>query len=104
MGLAAGSLIGSWLEFLLLRRKVARMAARPRLGGGTLGRLLIAATASLAASPVLVRLVPEGSGSLARLLVIGGGTGAVYLLVTWLLRVPECRQLVAGLDPRRRPT
>lgn len=104
MGLAAGSLVGSWLEFLLLRRKVAHLAARPRLGGGTLGRLAIAATASLALSPGLFRLVPEGSGSLIRLLIAGGGTGAVYLLVTWLLQVPESRQLVAGLDRRRRPS
>jgi putative peptidoglycan lipid II flippase len=102
VGLAAGSLVGSWLEFLLLRWKVARLAARPRLGGGTMGRLLVAATASLAVSPALAWLLPQGSGSPARLLVIGGGTGAMYLLVTWLLKVPECRLLVAGLGPRRR--
>jgi putative peptidoglycan lipid II flippase len=102
VGLAAGSLIGSWLEFLLLRRKVATLAARPRLGGGTMGRLLVAALASLAVSPALAWLLPEGSGSPARLLVVGGGTGAVYLLVTWLLKVPECRLLVAGLGLRRR--
>jgi putative peptidoglycan lipid II flippase len=102
VGLAAGSLIGSWLEFLLLRRKVATLAARPRLGGGTMGRLLVAAITSLAVSPALVWLLPEGSASPARLLVVGGGTGTVYLLVTWLLKVPECRLLVAGLGPRRR--
>jgi len=101
-GLAIGSLVGSWLEFLLLRRRVARLAARPRLGGGTLGRLLLAAVASMAVSPVLAGLLPDGSGSLSRLLVVGGGVGAVYLLATWLLRVPECRQLFAGLGPRRR--
>ncbi len=104
VGLAAGSLVGSWLEFLLLRRKVAYLAARPRLGGGTLGRLVIAATASLALSPGLFLLLPAGSGSLVRLLVAGGGTGAMYLLVTWLLQVPESRQLVAGLARRGRPS
>lgn len=101
VGLAAGSLLGSWLEFLLLRRRVAQLAVRPRLGGGTLGRLLLAAIASLAAGVLLSGLLPGASGSLLRVLVVGGGMGAVYLAVTWLLRVPECRHLLASLIPRR---
>lgn len=104
VGLAIGSMLGSWLEFLLLRRKVARLAARPRLGGGTLGRLLVAGVGALLAAPALVRLLPEDSTSLTRVLVVGGGIGLFYLLVTWLLRVPECRQLLANLTPRRRPS
>lgn len=103
VGLAAGSLVGSWLEFLLLRRRVARLAARPRLGGGTLGRLLLGGGVSLAIGLALTWLLPEGSGSVLRLVVVGGVAGAVYLVATWLLRVPECRHLVAGLDPRRSP-
>ncbi len=102
LGLAAGSAVGSWLEFLLLRGRVTRLTTRPRLGGGTLLRLLLGALATFLIAPPLALLVPTGAGSLARLVIVGGGAGTTYLLVTWALRVPECRYLIASLGRRAR--
>jgi putative peptidoglycan lipid II flippase len=101
-GLAVGSATGSWVEFVLLRRRVARLTTRPRLGGGTLLRLLLGAAAAALVAVVLAQLVPSGAAAVVWLASVGGGAGIAYLLVTWVLRVPESRHLIASLGPRGR--
>ncbi len=101
VGLALGSVAGAWLEFLLLRRAVARRSARPRLGGGTLARLLVAAAVAMLAGALTAWLLPTTT-SLLRLVVVGGAAGAAYLAATWLLGVEEAEALLARVGVRRR--
>ena len=101
VGLAAGSMVGSWVEYVLLRWRVGRLEVRPRLGGGTLLRLLVGAGAALLVSPISLLLVDGGSPALLRLVVVGTGAGVVYVAVTWALRVPEAVHLLATVGVRR---
>ena len=91
VGLAIGSAAGSWIEYLLLRRSVARRFTAPRLGGGTLGRLLGAACLAALVAVVLLQLPLDRTA--ARLLVVGVGAGFAYLTCTWASGVPEARAL-----------
>jgi len=103
VGLALGSVLGSIVEYVLLRRAVARRVVRPRLGGGTLGRLLVATGAAAAIALIAAALLPP-LGALARLVTVGGIAGAVYLAVNGWSRVPEAASLLARLRvPRRAP-
>lgn len=104
LGLAVGSAVGAWLEFVLLRRAVARRMVRPRLGGGTLGRVAVAALAAFVVAASLNLVLP--ATALVRVVVAGGCSGLVYLSVGWLLALPEARSLVSavpGLRGRDRP-
>jgi putative peptidoglycan lipid II flippase len=91
LGLAIGSVVGSWLEYGLLRRAVRKLGLTARLGGGTLGRLLLAAAAASLVIPLASR---DGFGVVASVLVPGAVAGIVYVTVCWLARVPEARALV----------
>lgn len=98
VGLAAGEVVGAWLEYVLLRRAVSKRGLRARLGGGTLWRLLPAALAAMLVVLAGRRVV---DGALAQVLVAGALAGGVYIGVAWLLRIPEARALV-GTALRRR--
>ena len=100
-GLAFGSVVGAWVEFALLRRAVAQRAVRPRLGGGTLPRLLLASVTAIVAAGIAAWLLPAGSVSLVRLLVVGGTAGIVYLAAAWGLAVGEAEALLARIGLRR---
>ncbi len=101
VGLATASGAAAWLELGLLRRRLRRHELRVRVGGGTLGRLLLAAGAAslvgLALRPAAVDL-----GPLPGLVAAGAPTGATYLLVARSLRVPEAVSLVTGVVRRVR--
>jgi putative peptidoglycan lipid II flippase len=103
-GLALGASIGAWLEFGLLRRRVQGVFGRIRLGGPHAGALatgtLVAAAVAFAVRPLLAVLeLPARLEGLLGLGLIGGA----YLLTTWLLRVPEARDLpLLRRPPRQR--
>lgn len=106
VGLAIGNALGSWVEYLLLKRAVGRRTgSRPRLAGGTGGRLTAVVVALVVLIPFVASALPDQAGSLPRLLIVGGACGVVYLLAGWALRVPEAEALLArvGLRPRSRP-
>lgn len=99
LGLALGAAAGAWLEYLLLHRALRRRELAPQLGGGTIGRLLLAAAAA-ALAIVGVRAAFPDAGVVTGLLVPGLAGGIVYLAVCWLTRVPEAR-LLARIPGRR---
>lgn len=95
MGLALGSAVGAWLEYILLRRALARSLGAHGPGGGAVARMLAAALAG-AGVAVAVRFLLEGpargalpTGLAAPLLALGtaGAFGVVYLLVARSLGV-----------------
>jgi putative peptidoglycan lipid II flippase len=98
VGLAAGEVVGAWLEYVLLRRAVAKRGLQARLGGGTLPRLLLAALAAMIVVPGARLLVDSALG---QLIVAGTLAGAVYLGTAWLARIPEARTLVGTVLRRR---
>ncbi|MCC5948706.1 MAG: murein biosynthesis integral membrane protein MurJ [Nitriliruptoraceae bacterium] len=100
LGLAVGSAVGAWVEFVLLRRAVARRAVVARLGGGTLGRLLIAAGSTLLVALAVGPAAP--AAPLPRLATLGVLLAACYLGACLALRIPEARQLVGHLGRRLR--
>ena len=99
LGLAIGSAFGAWLEFALLRRAVGRRLHSPRLGGGTLARLLAAAVVASAAILVLGPQLDDSPW--VRVPVLGVVGGAVYVGVCAWRGVPEARELLRALPGRR---
>ena len=100
VGLAAGSAVGAWVEYALLRRSVRRRFADVRLAGGTLARLLVAGVSAGLVILALIRVLPD-LPAVVDVLVIGGLGGAVYLGACLGLRVPEARSLVDSALRRR---
>ncbi len=100
LGLAAGSAVGAWIEYVLLRRSVRGRFADVRLAGGTLPRLLAAGVLAALVILVLIRVLPD-LPAVVDLIVIGGLGGGVYVGVCWTLRVPEARSLVDAARRRR---
>ena len=100
VGLAAGSAVGAWVEYALLRRSVRRRFADVRLAGGTLPRLLVAGVSAGLVILALIRVLPD-LPAVVDVLVIGGLGGAVYLGACLGLRVPEARSLVDSALRRR---
>lgn len=101
LGLALGAAVGAWLELLLLRASVRRRIGPTRLGGGHLGRTLLAAAAAvvagLAVRPLVAGLPPLIAGPIA-----AGALGGAYLLVAWRLHVPEAGAVVRSVSRRGR--
>lgn len=94
-GLALGSAVGAWLEYLLLRRSLARRVGPHGMGAGYIGRIALAAAAGAGAalllrlgveSPVRDALPAELAGPL---LAIGtaGVFGVLYLATAHRLQV-----------------
>lgn len=92
VGIAAGSTVGAWCEYLLLRAAVAWRIGAVRLAGGSLGILLTASLAA-AAGGRLVLLVVGDLPHLAAAVPVYGTAGAIYLGVTWAMGLPVTAQL-----------
>ena len=101
VGLAAASGAAAWLELGLLRARLRGRGVRVRVGGGTLGQLLLAAVAA-AAVGLALRPVAVAAGPLPGLLLAGAPTGLAYLATARLLQVPEAATLVSGVSRRLR--
>lgn len=90
VGLALAGGVGAWVEYVVLRRAVRRSIGPCRLGGGQLGRMLVAVTlattAAVAARPLLGQLPPLLAGVVAVGLMAG-----VYLPVAHVAGVTEVR-------------
>lgn len=109
VGLAFGSAVGAWLEYALLRRRLARHLGPHGPKGGSLARVLLAGLAAVAAGlaakeilgfslapgylPDLLRGAPLWLDPLAALGTVGA-FGVTYLMVASLLGV--------GMPLRRR--
>jgi putative peptidoglycan lipid II flippase len=100
-GLALGSAVGAWVEYILLRRALGRLAGPHGVGGGYMGR--IGAAAAIGAggalvlrlgveSPVRAGLPPELAGPLLAI-----GTASVF----GVLYLVTAQRLDVGLPLRR---
>jgi putative peptidoglycan lipid II flippase len=101
VGLALGAGVGAWLEFVLLRRVIRRRFGPVRLGGGRLGRTLVASIPLAIVGTLMRPVVADLPG------LIGGplalvAAGAAYLLAALALGLPEASQLREHLARRLR--
>jgi putative peptidoglycan lipid II flippase len=81
VGLAVAAGASSWLEFALLRRRVARLLGpRVRVGGGQLGRLAVALLPAALVGGALHLLVADLHPLLGAP-IAGAGMGVVYLVL-----------------------
>jgi putative peptidoglycan lipid II flippase len=91
-GLALGASLAAWVEFTLLRRGMNRRVGPTGLEPGLLLRLTGAALVG-AAGAWGVHLALPGPGRLGGI-AAAAAFGALYLMTTYALRIPEARGLV----------
>jgi len=81
------------VEFLLLRRTLARRIGAVRLPGGYLGRLWLAAAAAAGLAWAIKLALPEAPPLLLGALTLGP-YGAGYVGATMLFGLPEARNML----------
>jgi putative peptidoglycan lipid II flippase len=94
VGLAAAASVGGWVEFLLLRRAMAR-----RLGDRPTRQILplLGASAVAAAAGLTVQWAVSGLGPILSAMLTLGAFGATYLAITAMLGVPEIASVMARI-------
>lgn len=104
LGLVAGSVVGAWLEYGLLRRRVGKLGLSARIGGDSRRPVFVATVVTAVVGGLLRVLVPFDSGGkfggVPLLLVMA----AIYLWVTLHYQVDDAKRLRAaftGLKRRR---
>ena len=98
-GLSASAGVAGWVEFALLRRSLGRRIGRAGLAPGVLVRLWLAAGVA-AGGAWLLRPAVAGWHAIAAAALIGAAYCAVYLGLTWLAGVSECRAWFGGIFSR----
>jgi putative peptidoglycan lipid II flippase len=101
VGLALGATIGAWLEWVLLRSRLASRIGAVGAGGGELTRTFGAALAGAAAGYAIRFAVPS-LHPIAVALIVTGAFGLVYLAVARALGVGEARAFIDSLARRAR--
>jgi len=86
-GLALGSTIGAWLEYVLLRRALSTRIGRHGPGAAPMVRMMLAAALAAGTGVALQLVLPD-----AHPIIVGAETlvpfGVVYLAVTHALGIP----------------
>lgn len=100
VGLALGAAVGAWLEWLLLRRRLAQRVGTVGLGVATLARLLFAAVAAAAVARGM--LAVTALPSIAAALASGATFAVIYLGLTRALGVAEAAAFMGALLRRVR--
>ena len=95
-GLTASAGVAGWVEFALLRSRLNRRIGRTGVAGALLVRLWGAAILAAAVAWGMVLLL-RGTPARPAGLVVLGTFGAVYVLVTYVLGVPQARTLLGRL-------
>jgi putative peptidoglycan lipid II flippase len=101
IGLALGAVLGAWLEWALLRRRLARQLGRFGAGAGQLARMFCAAFAAAAAAHA-VRRALAGLEPLTSALLVCGAFGLVYFAAAHLLRLEQADATVGAILRRIR--
>jgi putative peptidoglycan lipid II flippase len=101
IGLALGAVLGSWLEWALLRRRLSAVLGEFGAGAGPLARMFGAALAAAAAG-YGVELATADLHPLPEALVVTGAFGAVYFAAAHALGLGEARTFVGALLRRVR--
>jgi len=112
VGLAFGSAIAAWIEFVLLRRNLTRRVGAVHVGAQffvliTLASLIAGGAAYLGAlicSPVAAWSLPFGLARIAYAAVICIVFGTVYFLFTAAFKVPESRSVLRRITRRNEAT
>lgn len=101
VGLALGASVGAWLEWGLLRRRLAALMGRAGAGAGAGALVRLFACALLAAAVALgLRALLPPLPPLPAAVVSCGAFGGVYLVATLALGVEEARGTVAAMRRR----
>jgi putative peptidoglycan lipid II flippase len=101
VGLALGAALGAWLEWALLRRRLARAFGAVDAGVGPLARMFGAAGLAAAAG-YGVRLALADWQPLPAAFVVAAVFGAVYFAAGAALGLPQARALPAAALARLR--
>ncbi len=94
-GLTLAGGIAGWSEFWMLRRSLARRIGTARFGVRYVALLWGATAGAMATGWILIGAGALRLGSLGGGIVVLGVTAGVYLILTWLLKIPEARLLVS---------
>lgn len=98
-GLTASAGIAGWIEFLLLRSRMNRRIGVTGLSPNFVASLWFAAAVGAAAGWGMRTLSAHQAPFLSRVLVLAT-YGAIYLLMTVALRVPEAASMIARIRRR----
>ncbi|HVY83394.1 MAG TPA: murein biosynthesis integral membrane protein MurJ, partial [Steroidobacteraceae bacterium] len=101
IGLALGAAVGAWLEWSLLRARLARRIGTVGAGAGELSRMFAAALIAAAAA-YAVRLVAPTLHPVLAVAAVTSVFGIVYLVVARMLGLAEARVFVDSLKRRAR--
>ena len=102
IGLALGAALGAWLEWALLRRRLAAQLGRFGAGAGALAKMFGAAlVATAVAYAVKFWVAPVVHPALAAI-AVAGAYGVVYFAAAHLLGLDEARAFIAALRRRAR--
>jgi putative peptidoglycan lipid II flippase len=101
IGLALGAVLGSWLEWALLRRRLLLELGPFGAGASRLAKMFGAALVAAAAGYGL-KLAISGLHPLALAFVVTAAFGAVYFAAAHSLRIDEARAFVGALVRRLR--
>ena len=101
LGICFGSALGSWVEFVLMRRAINRQLEGGVLRGLSLSRIAMVCVAVAAVVRAAVFFLPEGNQQLGMFVapfVYGAGVLAIGVLVG----LPEFKRLLGVLRRGRR--
>jgi putative peptidoglycan lipid II flippase len=104
-GLTASAGVAGWIEFLLLRRTLARWIGAFGLSAGLLPRLwgaaLVAAAVAWGTHALLVHRMTHGLARMGEAALVLSVFTAVYAAATLVLRIGTARSLMQRLTSRR---
>jgi putative peptidoglycan lipid II flippase len=94
VGLAIGTSVAAWVEYLMLSRALAWRVGRTRLAGRWLNPIAVSCALSVLAAYGMVLVIGDELPSILTAALVLTPAGLVYLGMTWMLRVPEAVGLV----------
>jgi len=100
LGLAIGAAAGAWLEWWLLKRRLAARIGAVGTGAGQLARMAAAALVAAAVARIVSVVVPWAP--LPAALLVAAAFGAAYFAAARVAGLPEARALPAALLRRIR--
>jgi putative peptidoglycan lipid II flippase len=101
VGLTASAGLAGWVEFVLLRRSLQQRIGPIPAHPNYLLRLSLAAAAAAAGGAAGWVLAGDQLGSILLALLVLGIYGALYLGLTWLIRIPAALELAGRLGLTR---
>jgi putative peptidoglycan lipid II flippase len=99
LGLALGASLGAWVEWVLLKRRLAAQVGHIGTGAAALARMFAAAIAAAAAG-YAASVWLENRPPLLAAAVVAAVFGAVYLAAASILGLDEARRLAGALRRR----